>query len=259
MDDAVDPMMLTDKVAIVTGAAQGIGRGIAKVLGRAGARVVIADVQPADETIALLRHDSVEAIGVVCDVTDPAQVEEMTSRALGFNGRIDILVNNAGLDFPLGDPFTLSLEEWNRTLAVNVTGMFICAQAVLPAMRDQGGGSIVNIASDAALIGYGAVSPAYPASKGGVLGFTVGLSSHVIDHSIRVNAVIPSSVESRDDAWTEAERDHILRDYPLGLGRPDDVGQAVRYLSSEAARWITGSSIYLNGGLRHRCLWPAEG
>jgi NAD(P)-dependent dehydrogenase (short-subunit alcohol dehydrogenase family) len=252
-------MMLTDKVAIVTGAAQGIGRGIAKVLGRAGAAVVIADVQPAEDTIAMLRHGGVEAISVVCDVTDPAQVEEMTSRAHGLNGRIDILVNNAGLDFPLGDPFTLSLEEWNRTLAVNLTGMFICARAVLPAMRDQGGGSIVNIASDAALIGYGAVSPAYPASKGGVLGFTVGLSSHVIDHSIRVNAVIPSSVESRDFGWTEAERNHILRDYPLGLGHPDDVGQAVRYLSSEAARWITGSSIYLNGGLRHRGLWPVEG
>jgi NAD(P)-dependent dehydrogenase (short-subunit alcohol dehydrogenase family) len=252
-------MMLTDKVAIVTGAAQGIGRGIARVLGRAGARIVIADVQPADETVAMLREDGVEAVGVLCDVTDPAQVEDVASRALGLKGRIDILVNNAGLDFPIADPFTLSLEEWNRTLAVNLTGMFVCAQAVLPAMRDQGGGSIVNIASDAAFIGYGAVSPAYPASKGGVLGFTVGLSSHVIDYSIRVNAVIPSSVETREFGWSEAERDHIVRDYPLGLGHPDDVGQAVRYLSSEAARWITGSSIYLNGGLRHRGLWPVEG
>jgi NAD(P)-dependent dehydrogenase (short-subunit alcohol dehydrogenase family) len=246
---------LTGQVAIVTGAAQGIGRGIAPVLAEAGARVVVGDLQDAAATVGEIRAAGGEAIAMRMDVSRPDQADALVALATQTHGRLDVLVNNAGIDAPSGNAWDLPDAEWQRTIDVNLSGVFYCSRAALQPMLAAGRGSIVNISSQVARVGRPGMSPAYNASKAGLIGLTVSFSAHVADRGVRVNAVLPGLVESRDFGWTPEQRAARAREYPLGLGTPRDVGEAVLYLASPAARWVSGTALHLTGGYQRPAPW----
>lgn len=239
---------LDEQVAIVTGAAQGIGRGIALVLAGAGARIVIGDIQDASGTIEEIHSAGGMAISTIMDTSRPDDNEALVNLALEKYGRLDILVNNAAIDAPDGNAWDLPDAEWEQTIAVNLSGVFYCSKAALIPMLQAGSGCIVNISSQSARRGAKGLSPAYNASKAGVLGLTASFAEQVTEKGIRVNAVLPSLVESRDFGWTPEVREERIQEYPLGLGTPKDVGEAVLYLVSPAARWVSGTSLHLTGG-----------
>jgi 3-oxoacyl-[acyl-carrier protein] reductase len=245
-----DVHRIDGQVAIVTGAAQGIGRGIALVLAAAGARIVIGDLQDASSVVHEIRKAGSDAVSMVMDTSKPGDVEALVTEALARYGRLDILVNNAAIDAPDGNAWDLPIEEWDRTISVNLSGVFYCSQAALGPMLEAGSGCIVNISSSAAHHGTKGMSPAYNAAKAGVLGLTVAFAEQVTERGVRVNAILPSLVESRDFGWTPEIRAERERAYPLGLGTPRDVGEGVLYLVSPAARWVSGTSLHLNGGIQ---------
>ena len=245
-----DSSRLDGQVAIVTGAAQGIGKGIALLLAEVGARVVIGDIQDAGATVEEIRAAGGEAVSMMMDTSSPQDARSLVALALKEYGRLDILVNNAGIDAPRGNAWDLPDQEWQRTIDVNLSGVFYCSRAALKPMLEAGRGCIVNISSRAARQGAKGGSPAYNASKAGVLGLTVAFSVHVADRGVRVNAIMPTTVESRDFGWSPEHRAAVERDLPLGLGTPRDVAEAVRYLASPAARWVSGTALELTGGYR---------
>jgi NAD(P)-dependent dehydrogenase (short-subunit alcohol dehydrogenase family) len=250
-----DGSRLDGQVAIVTGAAQGIGRGIALVLAGAGAGVVLGDVQDAAETVEAVGRRGGRAVAVPTDVADPEQAAALVAEAAARFGRLDVVVNNAALDAPPGIAWELEDEEWRRTMAVNLDGVFYMCRAAARHMLGAGGGAIVNLGSHAAWMAATDVSPAYSASKAGVLGLTMAFSAQLADRGVRVNAVAPALVASRDFGWSPEEEARRIADYPLGPGRPEDIGEAVRYLASPAARWVTGTVLYLHGGHRRSGPW----
>jgi 3-oxoacyl-[acyl-carrier protein] reductase len=250
-----DATPLKGQVAIVTGAAQGIGRGIALVLAEAGAAVVIGDLQKADGTIAAIEAQGGQATAMVMDVSRPREAEALIDLALERWQRLDILVNNAGIDAPSGNAWDLPDSEWQRTIDVNLGGVFYCSRAALRPMLAAGRGAIINISSQVARVGHVGMSPAYNASKAGVLGITVAFSAQVAQRGVRVNAIMPGLVESRDFGWSPEERTQRAREYPLGLGEPRDVGEAVLYLASPAGRWISGTALHVAGGYQRQAPW----
>ncbi len=241
---------LTDQVAIVTGGAQGIGKGIALALSRTGARIVIGDIQDSSGTIEEITRRGGTGISQVMDVSSTKDGESLVNLALAEFGRLDILVNNAAIDAPEGNAWDLVDEEWDRTIAVNLSGVFYCSKAALVPMLKEGRGCIINISSHSARFGTPGLSPAYNASKAGVLGLTAAFAAQVTDKGIRVNAILPALVEANDYGWTPEVREERTQPYPLKLGTPQDVGEAVLYLSSPAARWVSGTSLHLNGGIQ---------
>jgi NAD(P)-dependent dehydrogenase (short-subunit alcohol dehydrogenase family) len=243
-------MRLDGQVAVVTGGAQGIGRAIAQALAAAGARIVIGDLQDASESVQTIRRDGGEATSLIMDVGSRADADALMDHALTTFGALDVLVNNAGLDAPPGNAWDLAIDEWDRAIAINLTGVFHCSQAAVVRMMERAGGSVVNISSHATWLGIPGTSPAYNASKAGVIGLTVSFAAQLAPHGIRVNAIAPGAVHSRDFGWSAEERAAHEGTYALGLGEPEDVAQAVRYLSSPAAKWVTGSIIYIHGGYR---------
>jgi 3-oxoacyl-[acyl-carrier protein] reductase len=243
-----DTRRLDGQVAIVTGAAQGIGRGIALVLARAGARIVIGDIQDAAGTVHGIHAAGGQAVSMLMDTSKPGDARDLVDLALTTYQRLDVLVNNAAIDAPDGNAWDLPDEEWERTIAVNLSGVFYCSRAALVPMLQAGSGCIVNISSQSARHGSKGLSPAYNASKAGVLGLTAAFAEQVTERGVRVNAVLPALVESRDFGWTPEIREQRMRDYPLGIGTPDDVGEAVLYLVSAAARWVSGTSLHITGG-----------
>jgi 3-oxoacyl-[acyl-carrier protein] reductase len=247
---AKDPMRLDGTVAVVTGAAQGIGRAIADSLAQAGARVVIGDLQDARPVVEAIRADGGEACSVIMDTSVRSDADILMDLAISQFGQVDILVNNAGIDAPTGNVWDLTNEEWDRVIAVNLTGVFNCSQAAVLRMLPVSRGNIVNISSHASWLGVAGMSPAYNASKAGIIGLTVSFAAQLADRGIRVNAVAPGAVRSRDFGWSEEEERANERLYALGLGEPEDVAQAVRYLASPAAKWVTGSIFYIHGGFR---------
>ena len=244
----IDSTRLDGEVAIVTGAAQGIGRGIANVLAEAGARIVIGDLQDASATAEEIRAAGGEAVTTVMDTSSPDDARALVDLALKEYGRLDILVNNAGIDAPPGNAWDLPDDEWRRTIDVNLSGVFYCSRAALKPMLEAGKGCIVSLSSQAARQGSKGGSPAYNASKAGVLGLMVALSAQVADRGVRVNAVMPGLVESRDFGWTPEEWEANERAYPLGRGKPRDIGEAIRYLVSPASRWVSGMALQIHGG-----------
>jgi 3-oxoacyl-[acyl-carrier protein] reductase len=243
--------MLKGRVAIVTGAAQGIGLEICRCLASAGAAVALADVKAelARNAANALCSAGHEALAVEVDVGDPAAVKSMVHQVVGWRERVDVLVNNAGIcpTTPLNE---ISPEEWDVVLAVNLRGAFLCSQAVAPQMLSRGSGKIVSIASSAGQMGGLAVGVHYSASKAGILGLTKSLARILAPH-VQVNAVAPGTTESAmTNGWSKATIDRLVGQIPAGrLGRPADVAAAVLFLASDKADFITGQTLSVNGGL----------
>ncbi len=244
---------LDGRVAIVTGAARGLGRAIAERLGAEGAHLVLADVEVdgVRDTARVLTDRGIDALALNVDVADEGTVQEMADAALARHGRIDILVNNAAVYGALRRrPFTdIPVEEWNHVIDVNLRGPFLCARAVFPAMRDSDQGRIVNIASAVFFSG----SPQwahYVSSKGGLIALTRALAMEVGIHGITVNAVAPGFTMTEasmslieDAALYGVERGAIRR-----AETPDDVVGTVAFLASDEGRFITGQTIVVDGG-----------
>jgi NAD(P)-dependent dehydrogenase (short-subunit alcohol dehydrogenase family) len=242
------------KVALVTGAASGIGRATALAFAQAGARVVVADVDEAgsQETVALIGAASGEAVFVRADVADEEAVAALVETAVTRFGRLDYAHNNAGIQGTFGRLADCSREEWDRLLAVDLTGVWLCLKHEIPQMLRQEGGAIVNTSSVSGLRG-GQDSPAYVASKHGVVGLTRKAARDYAADGIRVNAVCPGVTRTplldrlftvRPDleaTWREA--------LPLGrFGTPEEVAAAVVWLCSDAAAFVTGHAMVIDGG-----------
>lgn len=271
------------RVAVVTGGASGIGAATARRLGREGAAVVIADIDAAGakRVAGEIGAAGGRAVAFEADVTDPARVEAMVVRAVEEFGRLDILHNNATL-LETAPIHKLSLEGWNRTLAVNLTAPFVGIRAAVPVMRREGGGAIVNTASISGLAGdYGLA--AYNAAKAGVINLTRTAALELARHRIRVNCVCPGAVDTPllgsllgDNApvahWRRRPgpgldagarrrfRERLEQAHPLGrLGTADEIAAAVCFLASDDASFITGAALVADGGVMAYTGIPAPG
>lgn len=238
------------KVAIVTGASRGIGRGIALALGAAGATVVCAarDAARLEAVVAEIVATGGKAHAQVVDVTSRASIEMMISTTVATHGRVDVLVNNAGIT---RDNLLLRMKaaDWDDVIATNLTSVFMSTQVVLKPMLKQRAGSIINIGSVVGLSGN-AGQANYAAAKAGLVGFSKSVAREVASRGIRVNVVTPGFIETdMTAAMPEAARQALLASVPLGrTGTPADIAGLVVYLSSDASGYITGQTISVDGG-----------
>ena len=238
------------KVALVTGGASGIGRATALAFARDGAKVVVADiaVEGGKETAQLIETGGGAALFVETDVAEPRDVERLIERAVSTFGRLDCAHNNAGILGDRAPTADCSEEQWDRTIAVNLKGVWLCLRSELPQMVAQGGGAIVNTASAAGVVAVWDL-PAYVASKHGVAGLTKAAAIEYATSGIRVNAVCPGFINTPmvQGLSREGQREIIL---PIGrLGTPEEVAEAVVWLCSDAASYVTGHLMLVDGAL----------
>lgn len=244
--------MLTGKIALITGAARGIGRAIAIGMAGRGAAVAVnycTSEKAALELVKEIEDHGGQALPYQADVSNPEQVTAMVAAIVRRWGALDILVNNAGImeDNLLVD---MTLEEWERVIDVNLRSAFLCTRAVIPLLQARGGGRIINISSQAALAGSRR-HVHYATAKAGLLGFTYSLAKELGPYGITVNAVSPGRIvtdmikermQGREEEW--------LQQTPLAqLGKPEEVAAAVAFLASDEASYITGANLNVNGGL----------
>lgn len=245
---------LAGKVAVVTGAAKGLGLAIAETFVGNGAAVVLADMdeQGCRESSERLNANGGRTLAVACNVADVAAIEAMIAAARARFGRLDILVNNAG-----GSAHTplkiedVTEEHFERVMDWNVRGTFFCIKAALPSLKERGG-SIVNMASIAGRGGTELVSPHYSASKGAIIAMTRNLSRHLGPHGIRVNAIAPGFIKSgqrANEIWQKRDESQVLNQIALRRrGEVEEIGNAALYLASDASSYVTGAVIDVNGG-----------
>jgi len=245
-------MELKNEVAIVTGAAKGIGRSISRLFAKEGAQVALVDMDQSalDEEVRRLQNEKKRVLGIVTDVSDERDVKNAVASTLEEFGRIDTLVNCAGICkmIPL---LQIEVADWDRTLAVNLRGVFLFSREVLRGMQAQRSGKIINIASAAGKIGGVAAGAHYSASKAGVMCLTKSLALEAAPYRINVNAVCPGPTATEmTDAWGEETNEAFAAKIPFKeYGEPEDVAQAVLFLASDRARYITGEILDVNGGL----------
>ena len=244
-------MKLKNRVAMITGGARGIGRAIALTFMREGAKAVLVDIDK-DRLEASKRE--MESRGrmvraIPCDITHNSEVKGTVNQIHKTLGRIDILVNNAGI-IRRGTIETVTEEDWDRVVEVNLKGTFNCCKAVVEIMKGQGYGKIINISSIAGKMGDITSAPGYGPSKAGIDALTKTLARQLACYGINVNAVSPHAIETEMSAqWSEERRKEIIASIPLGrLGKPEDVAEAVLFLASDGASFITGEILDVNGG-----------
>ena len=240
------------RVAIVTGAGQGMGRAVAQRLSAGGARLVINDVHPgaAERTAALIVDSGGQAHASPGDVTSSADVRKMVATASERYGGLHILVNNAGILKPTA-VVDIEEEEWDLVVGVNLKGTYLCSRAAIPAMREAGWGRIVNFSSTAGKNVSTVGGAHYTAAKAGILGFTRHLAKEEARHGITVNSVCPGLIDTEMvRATISGERARAYADsFPIArLGEPEEVAEMVAFLASDRAAYITGASLDINGG-----------
>ncbi|ACL25614.1 SDR family oxidoreductase [Chloroflexus aggregans] len=242
------------KVALVTGAASGIGRASALAFAREGAKVVVADVNVAggEETVALCRAANTDAIFVRCDVSQSNEVEQLIAQAVDTFGRIDFAHNNAGIEGVQATLVDYPEEVWDRVIDINLKGVWLCMKYEIRQMLQQGGGAIVNTSSVAGLSGSRGVL-AYVASKHGIVGITKAAALEYARSGIRVNAICPGTIHTAMiDRFTQGDPEVLAQfaeSEPIGrLGSPEEVANSVVWLCSEKASFITGATLPVDGG-----------
>jgi NAD(P)-dependent dehydrogenase (short-subunit alcohol dehydrogenase family) len=245
-----------DKVAVITGGANGIGQAFARRLAEDGAQVAVADIAPADETIRLVEQAGREALGCKCDVASPDSVVAMAKEVERRFGRCDILINCAGI-FPQQDFATMTYAEWRRILAINLDSVFLCSSAFVPGMKARRWGRVVSMASST----LGSVVTGfvhYVASKGGIVGFTRALASELGPHGITVNAISPGltrtpgtiarkprpGLASMDEEFASVANFQAIRRPEV----PDDLVGVMSFLTSDDAAFMTGQTLNVDGG-----------
>ncbi len=246
----------TDKVAIITGASSGIGRATALGAAREGASIVVADMdaEGGNETVTLAKELGAESVFVHADVTDADSVDALVSEALDRFGALDLAFNNAGIAGAFGETHTYETDAWDAVIAVNLTGVFNCLKAELAVMRERGAGAVVNTASILGLVGF-ANTPAYTASKHGVVGLTQVAALENAGHGIRVNAVCPGFIETpmvMDGPLKARENPEALESIedstPAGrLGQPEEIAEAVLWLWSDRSSYMNGHALTVDG------------
>jgi len=247
--------LLAGKVALVTGGGSGIGRASALTFAREGAKVVVADmaVEGGEETVRLIQQRSGEAVFVKTDVSRAAEVEALIARAVQTYGRLDCAHNNAGIEGAAATTIDYSEDDWARVIAINLTGVWLCMKYEIPQMLKQGAGAIVNTASTAGLVGYRG-GAAYVASKHGVVGLTKTAALEYAKAGVRVNAVCPGAIDTpmmgRITGHRPQRAERMAAAEPVGrMGRPEEIAEAVVWLCSGVASFVTGHPMAVDGGL----------
>ena len=242
------------KVAFVTGAASGIGRAAALAFASAGASVVVADLaeETNQETASLIEQSGGRAVAVRCDVTRSEDVQAALQKAVEEFGRLDVAFNNAGAEQEIHPAAETTEEEWDRIIAINLGGVFLCLKYEIPLMLKQGGGAIVNTSSGAGVKGFGG-GVAYAASKFGVVGLSKSAALDYAASNIRINAICPGIIDTammqRFSGGTPEGREAVIGQEPIGrMGTPEEIAAAVVWLCSDAASFVLGHALVIDGG-----------
>ncbi len=239
------------KVVIVTGASSGIGQATAFAFAREGAKVILSDIQERDgvATVNAIKKENGEAHFISCDVSSEEQVKSLVEKTIEKYGRLDCAYNNAGVEGAPSSTIECSTENWDKTININLKGVWLCMKYEIPAMLRNGKGSIVNCSSIAGLVGFETI-PAYVASKHGVIGLTETAALEFAKNNIRVNAVCPGAIHTPMlDRFTHGEEKTMAEQDPMGrVGRPEEIADSVLWLCSDKASYVTGQSIAVDGG-----------